>query len=457
MSAVTTVNGFFFRAQTTPAMRIEAARLSRQVLKPLGNPKQPWGNFNPSTQKLAQEFARAALARLFPWQSLAWDLAQLGYDYLAEAGNGYFNDAQWITNCDIGGGGFQYGASDFCTTARTQTWPVYIATPRQPKLISGRYYVDLIRDERPHPLQPLTYVQFRVSRSLVSRLPTPAYAPGVVIYDYPDDPQPGYVPAPQRMPTWVDPSRVKPLTPAYPEVPPPWRTAPYRNPDHGLNYGTSSGYGLAPRVQPGVSPDPAWDSASVRPATGMAGPSFGWEIRPEARDQVRPYIPPPVRNPGIVGHPPRTQEGKVFLALGGVAAHLVGGVTELADLVKDLWDALPCDVTHSKRGKKLPRSFNDKLRDIRKNWDRINWEAAMINVAASQIKDRAYGALGRGAARGARNMGLPHGAEFGTSTNKREMSDIDKEILKKYGDQSAKKADDCAKYAGKGKWIHGIS
>lgn len=192
--------------------------------------------------------------------------------------------------------------------------------------------------------------------------------------------------------------------------PQPYRTIPSR-PVSPLPEGSERGPSPRPRLLP--------DNPSV------PGPSWVFNV-PGKPTLVLPTFPPLVgpgtgSNPGtevapLPGRPrPRQKEKKVYAKLKGGAARLVSGITETADAVDAIYEALP-----EKLRKKLEKRYrqqairegrwvtippHQKAEWIYRYWKKVDIVQAMKNLAINELEDRVIGKLAQGARKTSRRMG----------------------------------------------------
>lgn len=69
------------------------------------------------------------------------------------------------------------------------------------------------------------------------------------------------------------------------------------------------------------------------------------------------------------------------------------GVTEAMDLVENIWEALPRSSRTAGTTATGNRRLDQMLKDLRRDWDRVDWQEAMANVQWNAVEDMAFGAL----------------------------------------------------------------
>lgn len=181
-----------------------------------------------------------------------------------------------------------------------------------------------------------------------------------------NSPMPGANPAPE-FPPMIDPlsNPIKSPTPAPTPIPIP--------------------YGLIPHVGPNPNRSP-----TEQPQRGN-GPLPGQEPAPPRRE-------PPERpgdRPKWPKRPGAREKEKKLGAKGTVALGLAMGVTEVNDIVTALWEALPPYIRRQYRegGKPAYPPIARMYKDVYKNWDVVDAEAAVENLLINQIEDMVIGSV----------------------------------------------------------------
>lgn len=198
-------------------------------------------------------------------------------------------------------------------------------------------------------------------------------------------------PGPQLYP-WSPPPQVHPgidpfSPPGYVEPPPqplPWRLRPRRRPNIWRDPVEQSDRGPRP-ARPGPATDPF-----------APGPTIDIFPKPGTRPgSSRPPSPP---RPG-------EKEKKLHLGIGGVTGRIVSAVTEGADFVSALYDALPEKFRRRQQARRHGKDpkLADKARLLYENFDDISWQAAMENILYEQIEDQVFGRVGKALARARRD------------------------------------------------------
>lgn len=151
-----------------------------------------------------------------------------------------------------------------------------------------------------------------------------------------------------------------------------------------------------PRVAPGVSVQfrqggnvAPGDVPGQAPASGTAPrvstPGQTIEVTPQGN----------ITTAGARGRvPPRPGEKEKKLAHSGAVKVVFGAanaITETLDVISALWDALPKSRQTRKRGTKTKPQ--EKLQDLYDNFDQIDWNLAIQNIALNQLEDFALGKL----------------------------------------------------------------
>lgn len=175
-----------------------------------------------------------------------------------------------------------------------------------------------------------------------------------------------------------------------PEVLPwPWRAIPQRRPS-GLPEDGERGNG--PRPAAPASPD--W----------LPGPGTTFIFRPGNRPVTRPPVQPGT-DPGTGTNPrpkprrvrKREKEKKRFAKISGVPARIVSAVTETADVIDALYEALPKHIRtklwraeyYKNKGTDqfTTLSPQDKAWYIYKYWKHLDLDQALVNIGLNQIED----------------------------------------------------------------------
>ncbi|AXH79535.1 MAG: hypothetical protein [Circular genetic element sp.] len=152
--------------------------------------------------------------------------------------------------------------------------------------------------------------------------------------------------------------------------------------EFGLHFSMSPEAVLAPRV---AHPEPTPWGSGVRIGGG------GWQAYPPGAREPEP-------------HQFSRQSGKTHKMYGALAAAYrasrlaFNAFTETNDFVRELHKALPKGCRKARANDKGNRRTDAMLRDLYRCWDRIDWPAAMRNLAQNQVQDLIYGKMGRAAA-----------------------------------------------------------
>lgn len=175
----------------------------------------------------------------------------------------------------------------------------------------------------------------------------------------------------------------------------------------------------SPYVDPLSLPKLPWPLVALRPNTaayvrsyavpgpGEAAPSlepsFGRPLVPKGEVVPLPGLKPwlPVRPPG-----PKVKERKIRMGGYGAINAVVGAATEAVDVVEALWDALPRSAQTREKGKKT--TPQQKALDLYKGWPQLDLPAAVKNLLANELKDRAIGTIGQAVGKAAQKA-RPHG------------------------------------------------
>lgn len=219
-------------------------------------------------------------------------------------------------------------------------------------------------------------------------------------------------------PRWADPFSRPVGSPYGRPTPPPYRLIPYigQNPYRSPIEQDHRGY-----APPGTPP---------RRALGPAGTGYGWGIGSGPAAGYKPVAEPFRPNPRPRPAPRGTPERKLLLGMRGTAPlmKLISGATEALDAIKSIWATLPKSAktgyyelhyvdketgelkTYWKR--RHPASATDKLRDIVKNWDKIDLVKAGSALVDNAIEDRIYGGIGKGAQKARRRARRDVNADF---------------------------------------------
>lgn len=214
----------------------------------------------------------------------------------------------------------------------------------------------------------------------------------------------------------LDPHFVPPLSPAVDPEPLDWRSLPMRREDEGRvapyrwSHGPTFPVSAPPYFPPGSAPDAR--------ETVSNGPTI--VIRPDGsvETDTRPINQPPPR--------PRKRspkkEKKVAVTYGKVALGLLGKLTEAADFIRAVHDALPYQCRksrfwdaerHRHRWTKSQHTPQRMLADIKKCWDHVDWEKALKNAIANEVNDFLIGSIGARQAKANRGVGRAVGLGAG--------------------------------------------
>lgn len=185
-----------------------------------------------------------------------------------------------------------------------------------------------------------------------------------------------------------------------------------------------------PQVWPLTLPKLPWPLVALRPNTptydrGYAVPASVPRVIPAPsvavplwpRGPAGPVLKPPPVIPAPPG--PKVKEKKARTAGYGVANAVVGAATEGVDVLEALWDALPRNRQTREKGKKT--TPQQKALDLYRGWQDIDVAAAVKNLVANELKDRAIGtigqAVGKAAAKAKPHGDLPIGFQTGAWDN----------------------------------------
>lgn len=173
-----------------------------------------------------------------------------------------------------------------------------------------------------------------------------------------------------------------------------------------------------PHVKQTTRPQPAPLRTTEVVPDREAGPKPERRPRNEPRTIVR-VSPLPVlerdHGPPKAGRWGGSRERKVY-AWHPIVVSMINKVTEAADLIDGLWDALPPECQSAKamsitrraggrlvRVKSYEPGAAQKLADVAACWDHLDVGEAVRNLVANQLEDAIFGRLSGATSRGARN------------------------------------------------------
>lgn len=186
------------------------------------------------------------------------------------------------------------------------------------------------------------------------------------------------------------------------------RTAQYGeliSPPHENAYVPTEYYPAPSEVTPFVPPGVPYTPIQLRP-----NPINGSQ-RPESRQAREPQWEPGKGN--NAKRPPRgTKETKLRTRYPQAIIRILGKVTEAGDVLDVLTDAIP----YKYRGPGWKyASPTDKLKFLLRNFDKIQWNEAIIGLVLEQLEDRIYGELSEQWEAFAIREGIPvHASPFST-------------------------------------------
>jgi hypothetical protein len=204
----------------------------------------------------------------------------------------------------------------------------------------------------------------------------------------------------------IDPFSLPILKPVVDVPPLPYRDLPNRRENPWRNPQEQPQRGPVREVAPVTDP---WLAPSA-PTVSIDGDG-NVDVRPGGDHQFQR----PGRN---------TKEKKTRVSTAGTAIRVVfDAVSEVRDFVQALWDALPRD--KQTRVRQVPKSkryygvryqhptLQQMLADLYNGLDDVDWNKAFDNVMENEIKDRAYGKLGRVSGQAGAALGKPVGVGLG--------------------------------------------
>lgn len=349
----------------------------------------------------------------------------------------YYDWSNWTFSCGGPGGTAILNSGPGCGI----NWPNVPANWQQLKWFRPLIDNNAHFDDRFRPMNPLNPTGFHIfdevgsASNFAKQWPSDPvrYQPKI---DYDErareverltaglnSPRRGKLELPDELPVWFDPFAAPVFGSDASERPAPYRMVPYRkdNPNYAPTERSTRRYFVPGRIDvapvfPLVQPVVAAGSASGGQTTTVVSEEGNRDIRIARHSRPRP---------------PRAKEkeSKVVLSPNSRTGifQLVNPATEFADFVDAIWSALPKEARTRKdsymlktgEGKRVAVVTKDltpqrKLADIYRHVDKIDWQAAVWNVFANEVKDRAWATIGKGLGLAARRAGKATG--FGTGT-----------------------------------------
>lgn len=138
---------------------------------------------------------------------------------------------------------------------------------------------------------------------------------------------------------------------------------------------------------------------------------------PSPQQRPVPHAPPVMQPPGK-----HVKEKKLILNVqkNSPVGQLLNALTEGADFVEAIWDALPKKYQtkggYDRFGNKNPKAKpppQTQAKDIYNNFAQVDWPQAVLNLIENKAEDRLYGELGKWLGRAARKSGRPVGYQTG--------------------------------------------
>lgn len=189
------------------------------------------------------------------------------------------------------------------------------------------------------------------------------------------------------------------VTPAYTDAIP-WALATQPKEDNANNR-------PLPSVQPSRQLN-AWSVAITSPSPngGMAGKP------PKYHDQISPN-----QNPDRGDKERKLKAGPALTKV----LRYIGHVTEAADFVDAIYDALPSQYRPRYKNTKYEKqnvSYREKLQALYDHWDKVEVDQAVYNLIYENAMDRVWGEIGKAGAQVSKNLGHHHGAGINSLTRR---------------------------------------
>jgi hypothetical protein len=204
----------------------------------------------------------------------------------------------------------------------------------------------------------------------------------------------------------IDPMVLPINQPVFDPGPVPFKDLPYREPNPWRNPEEQPQRGPRPRPRPRPS-----DWTAPRVPTITVDSTGDIAVSPPTGHVYRPP-------------PKQSKEKKIRISTGGTLLRIAfDHLTEADDLVDAFWWALPKGArTKVPQVRKKDRYYGvkyqtpklgQKLADLYKGWDKVDWNKAIDNAVMNEIGDRVAGKIGRASGQAAASTGRPVGYQLG--------------------------------------------